>query len=187
MEETENAYYRVQYSRIVEDANHDWRGRAKIFRQDNHELVDQITVRHGQSLDDVKNQLLVQTQKRISNLPQPPEHWRQDSIIPILIQDYLSMRDQIYGLFLKSNETKGNDLEARCLKKLKQEIAALSEPQKVELVTPTRQQRANRADPRVLDMLTAKKVLYGLIDTPSQDVRAGYADLAALLNLEELV
>ena len=74
--------------------------------------------------------------------------------------------------------------EAAAMHTLEQDVAALSEAQKIALVTPTPQQRANRDDPEILDILSAKKVLYSLIGAPSPEVQLGYQSLKELLNAE---
>ncbi len=198
MEEMANEYYRIQYTRIIEDANHSWRGKARIFRKDSGEQVAQVATKYAQNIQDVKEQLEVKVQKQLESLSQPPEDWGQDGTIPALIQRYLNIRDKTYGLFVEAENAsseartqalrhKSDAFEAREFQGLQQDIAKLSETQKIALIAPTGQQRIHRTDPRVLDILMAKKGLYRLIDNPSPEIHTSYYDLKALIGLGKIV
>ena len=195
MAEIDTTYYCVERTAVIQNADLSWRGKATILRRDSGEVVDQVAIRYGQSPSDVAKQLDAAVQKKLAGLPRPPTDWGQDRAIPVLIQRYLAIRDQTYGLVLQAEKAsssaqgktirqKGETFEAMAMHTLQQDVAALSEAQKIALVTPTPQQRANRDDPEILDILSAKKVLYSLIDAPSPEVQLGYQSLKELLNAE---
>jgi hypothetical protein len=195
MGDFDTKFYRVERTPLAQNANRSWRGKAKIIRKDTDEVVDQVAVRYGLSPEEVQRQLEATVQETLAHLPKPPD-WGKDRTIPAFINRYFAIRDQTYGFFLEAERVpsatqaralrqEGDAFEAAALQVLKHEVDKLSEAQKIALVAPTPQQKTHRDDPRVLDTLSAKKVLSRLIDEPSPQVRAGYQALEALLNAEK--
>jgi hypothetical protein len=195
MKTHETVFYRIERTPISQDATQLWRGKAKITRKDSGEVIGQVSMRYCASPDEAERRLDEDIQKKLGSLPSPPIDWGKESPIPALINRYLALRDRTYGFFVKAEETsspeeakvlreEGDAFEAAELYTLKQEVTKLSDAQKVELVTPTPQQKAQKDDAYVLDILTAKKILYYLIDDPTPQVKAGYLMLEELLNAE---
>jgi hypothetical protein len=68
------------------------------------------------------------------------------------------------------------------LRNLQEQVEALTEAQRLELATPTKEQMAQPDDPWVLDILIAKKRLCQLLSHWSPAVRAGYEQLEQALD-----
>ncbi len=188
----ETPYYCVERTPVARGAGGSWRVRATIRRKDSGEVVDQIIVRRGESAEAVRRRLDEALHQRLSIL-RKPEDWGKSAAVTALIDRFLATRDRAYGYHLKAEEAKspeartrivleGRAWETREMEALKRDVAALGESEKVDLANPTAYQTTHNDDPWVLDILSAKQRLLGLIDTPSPEVKAGQRALHALLN-----
>lgn len=195
MNENAQPYYHVEYVGPTQSANLSWRGRVRVRRQDTDEIVDQLSVRECKSEKELEHRLMVFAEAKLRELPQPPENWGKEAMALKLINRYLAIRDQTYGFFVRAgNEVsemkaeklrrEGDAFEALALQELKGDVSALPEEQKVELISPTSKQIEQRTDPRVLDFLSAKKMLFGLIEDPSEKLQTAYQKLLRILDLE---
>jgi hypothetical protein len=187
----ENPYFRTERkpARLI---GSQWRAAADIVRKDTDELVEHIRVRET-SAEIAEQRLATAIEAKLKALQRPTD-WGRDPTIPHLLQRYLEVRDQLYGIAQRAEEAAALP-EAAMLKRdaeayehaefeaLRKQVAQLTEQQRLELATPTEDHRANREDARVLDTLTAKKRLSQLIPNPSPAVQAAYRRLEQVLNM----
>lgn len=170
-------YYRVELAR-TKWTGAQWRAAATIVRADTDEPAQRLAARAATEaeaearLDDaVASALAVLT---------PPADWGRDPTVPRLVHRWLRSRDEVYGMLERAEQGAGAyDRSERAL--LRAQVSALNEAQRLELVTITADQLAQRADPWVQDILAAKDALARLIARPSPEVRAAHEGLRAAL------
>lgn len=183
-------YYRIERTPVRKDAGKTWRVRATIHRQDSGEVIDQILIREGESVEEVEKRLDEALRQNLGHLGKPVD-WGKSPVPAALLDRYLAMLNKTYEYHLKSEDAPGSEVQkiqnegraykARQLAALKKDVAALSNEQKVALVEPTIYQRANPRDPYVLDILAAKDQMFSLIENPTPEVQAAYQTLTTLM------
>lgn len=188
MSSPEHIYWRIE--RGTRQFGPRWQAFATIVRTDSEEPVEHLSAK-GDSAEMAEQQLTALIEAKLAAL-EPPKDWGRDPTVFRLIQRYLRMNDQLYGMVLQAGSA--GEPEASTLRRdakayeraelwaLQEQIAALNELQRIELATPTEEQWARREDPWVLDVLTAKKRLSRLIPDPSPAVQAGFERLDEALN-----
>jgi hypothetical protein len=191
MNSVEHPYFRIE-RRPAKYAGGPWRAAATLVRKDTDEPVEHVSAKAA-SAEAAERQLTAAVEARLAALERPKD-WGRDPTIPRLLQRYLQVNDQVYGIVLRAEAA--TEPEASMLRRdaeayeraelqaIEEQIAALTESQRRELATPTEEQWARRQDPRVLDILTAKKRLSQFIPNPSPAVQAGYQRLDQALNEE---
>jgi hypothetical protein len=189
MNSVEHPYFRIE-RRPAKYAGGPWRAAAAIVRKDTDEPVDHISAKAA-SAEAAEQQLTAAVEDRLAALERPKD-WGRDPTVPRVVQRYLQMSDQVYGIVQRAEvaaEPEASLLrrdaeayERAELQAIAEQIAALTESQRRELATPTEEQWARRQDPWVLDILTTKKRLSQLIPDPSPAVEAGYQQLDQALN-----
>jgi hypothetical protein len=182
-------YFRIE-RRPARHVGSAWRAVASIVRKDTDELVDQFSAKDA-SREAAEERLAAAVATRLAAL-QRPDDWGKDATIPHLLQRYLRMRDELYGMVLNAQASaepeaarlrrEAESFEQAELRALSDQVAALTEQQRLELAGVTEDQRTRRNDARVLDILTAKKRLSALIPNPSPSIEAAYRDLVRALN-----
>jgi hypothetical protein len=155
-----------------------WRAAATIVRTDTDEPVQRLAGR-GATAADADAQLAAAIAATLAALT-PPADWGRDPTVPHLIQRYLQLRDEVYGMVERGAPDAG-DRDRRGLAALQAQVEALTDAQLVELATPTADQLAAIADPYVQDVLAAKHALAQFITRRSAAVQAGADRLAAAL------
>jgi len=188
MTSVESPYFRIERS-PTKRAGAQWRAAAAIVRADIDEPVEHLSAM-ASSADAADVQLSEQIQDAFGRL-QKPSGWGRDPTVSHLVQRWLRLRDEVYRMYLASRaagDVDGPELqrqadayEAREKRAIEERVAALTEGQLLELVTPSEEQLAKRGDAYVLDALTAKKDLSQFIARRSPEVLAGYRQLEDLL------
>lgn len=171
-------YFRVERS-PARRAGPQWRAAATIIRADTDEPVQHLAAKAATAAD-AAARLDTAIAGALSALT-PPADWGRDPTVPHLVQRYLQLRDEVYGMVERAApDAEAHDRRERA--KLQAQVEALTDAQLVELATPTAEQLAQRSSPWVQDILAAKKELCRLITRRSPDVQAGEAQLAAALD-----
>jgi hypothetical protein len=186
---TERPWFRVE-RRPAKQAGPRWRASATILRADTDEPVERLAAR-APTPDEAEKELDAALGSRLAALEKPSD-WGRDPTVPRLVQRYLRLRDEVYGMVQEAEgraEPDARALVARAkaydrdeMTKLRQRVEALTEAQRVELATPTPEQLADADDPWVLDLLTARSELCRFIPRPSPAVQAGREQLARALD-----
>jgi hypothetical protein len=172
------SYFRVERSPTRRAGPH-FRAAATIVRSDTDEPVQRVAAKAATAAA-AAAQLDVAIADALAALA-PPAHWGRDPTVPHLVQRYLQLRDEVYGMVERATpDAETHDRRERA--KLQAQVEALTEAQLVELATPTADQLAQAASPWVQDILTAKKDLCQFITRRSPEVQAGEARLAAALD-----
>lgn len=189
MADKQFAYFRVE-RRPAKPAGPRWRAAATVLRNDTDEPVVHVSASEV-SAEAAERKRDAVVESKLLTL-EPPKDWGRDPTIPHLIRRYLQLRDEVYGIVQRAEAAA--EPEASLLRRdaeayeraeveaLSAFVAVLTEQQRVELATPTEEQWSRREDPRVLDILTAKKRLLRLISDPSPAVKAGIQRLERALN-----
>src|SRR5262245_19217925 len=156
-----------------------WRAAATIVRTDTDEPVQRLAVKAATAAD-AAAQLDAAITDALAALA-PPTDWGRDPTVPHLVQRYLQLRDEVYGMVERAApDAEAHDDRERA--RLQAQVDALSDAQLVELATPTADQLAQIASPWVQDTLAAKQELCKLITRRTPEVQAGVDRLAAALD-----
>jgi hypothetical protein len=158
-----------------------WFAAATIIRADTDEPVQRLRV-EATTDPDANRQLEAEILAARAALS-PPDDWGRDPTVPRLVIRWLQLRDEVFGI-LQRSASEADAYDAREQAQLRQRVEALTEPQLLELVTPTTDQVAQIADLYVQDILTAKKDLSRFITRRSPAVQSGLDLLEAALNKE---
>jgi hypothetical protein len=188
MAPVEHPYFRAK-RRPARLAGSRWRAHAEIVRLDTDEAVQHIRA-EGATTSEAESSLDTALQEALARLLKPDD-WGRDATVPHLIRQYLALREELYGWYLRIEaaavperslvERDAASFERVETAKLQAQIDALTEAQRLELVTPTSAQRAAHDDTWILDELTAKKRLGKLIAHPSAAVQEGLLQLDPVL------
>lgn len=189
MSPVEHSYFRVE-RRPAKQVGPQWRVFATIVRADTGEPVERLRAR-APTADAAEAQLDAAIEHQLAGLEKPRD-WGRDPTVFRLLQRYLQLRDEVYGMFEQARTAAESDArrliremetyEQSEIRKLQEQVEALTEAQLLELATPTEAQMAQHDDPWILDTLTAKKRLCQLLSHWSLEVRAGYEQLEQALN-----
>lgn len=172
------SYYRVQRS-PAKQAGPQWRAAAKIVRADTDEPVRHVAA-HAATGADADSQLDTAIAEALAALA-PPDDWGRDPTVPHLLQRYLRVRDDVYGM-VQSAAPEAASHDRREQAELQAQVATLTDAQLLELATATPEQLAQIADPSVQDILAAKRDLCQFITRRSPAVQAAQDRLAAALD-----
>lgn len=189
MNPAEHSYFRIE-RRPARQVGPEWRAAATIIRADTSEPIERLSVR-APTADAAEEQLDVAIKDKLAGLEKPRD-WGKDPTVFRLVQRYLQLRDEVYGMFERAGDAAEPDVprlrsdaeayEHSEMRKLQEQVEALTEVQLLELATPTKEQVAQLDSPWVLDTLTAKKRLCQLISHRSPGVQAGYEQLEQALD-----
>ena len=181
-------YFRIERAR-ARPRGKEWLATATVVRADTGEPVDHILVRAATPAA-AEAQLDAEIQRKLADLAKPDD-WGRDPTVFRLLQRSLQLRDELYGRFERANSASTIDAatisrdaqryEQEEMKRLQQQVEALTEAQLIELVTPTADQLAHTDSPHVLDMLSAKEHLSRFILHRSPAVRAAHDRLVRAL------
>jgi hypothetical protein len=172
------SYFRVE-RRPAKRAGPQWRASATIVRSDTDEPVQHLAAKAATAAD-ADAHLDAVIADALAALT-PPGDWGRDPTVPRLVQRYLQLRDEVYGM-VEHAAPDAEDYERRERAKLQAQVEALTDAQLVELATPTAEQLAQLSSPWVQDILAARKDLCQFITRRSPDVQAGEDRLAAALD-----
>lgn len=157
-----------------------WRAAAVIVRADTDEPMERLSV-SAATADAAETQLDVAVAATLATLTKPRD-WGRDATVVRLVQRYLQLNDELYGLFERGTDRAAAEAyEQQEMQALRARVAALTETQREELATPTEAQLARLDDPYVIDDLTAKQRLCRLMDHQSAAVAAGCERIAQAL------
>ncbi|KYF81330.1 hypothetical protein BE20_01615 [Sorangium cellulosum] len=190
MDPTEPLYFRVERS-PAKRAGTQWRATATIVRDDTGEPVERLTAR-ASTAGAAEEQLDAAIEGALAGLEKPPRDWGRDPTVFRLLRRYLQLRDEVYGMLERASAaaepdalTLRRDAEAYEqgeMRKLEEQVEALTDAQWIELSTPTEDQLARLDDAWVLDMLTAKKRLCQLASRRPHVAQSGYEQLEQALD-----
>lgn len=170
-------YFRVELA-TTRRTGPQWRAAATIVRADTDEPVRRLAAKAATAAE-AQAQLNVAVAGALAELA-PPADWGRDPTVPRLVQRWLRLRDEVYGMVERAEQ--GADAYDRSERALLQaQVGALTDAQRLELVTATADQLARLAEPRVQDILAAKSDLARLMAQPSPEVRAAHDALRAAL------
>jgi hypothetical protein len=152
------------------------KGGVTIRRKDTREIVARVT-RYGRDNNDLTRQLDDAVREKLTRLGRPVD-WGKDPAVSQLLTLYLKNRDLLYGLELRaeaaSSHEEANRIRAEAAqtetmlnRDLAVRVASLTTAQRLELTSATDDELARRDDGRMLDALTAKRDLAGMLPTPS--------------------
>jgi hypothetical protein len=173
-----SSYFRVERNG-AKRAGPEWRAAATIVRSDTDEPVQHLAAKAATAAD-ADAHLDAAIADALSALTAPPD-WGRDPTVPHLVQRYLQLRDDVYGMVERAAPD-AETYDRREQAKLQAQVEALTEAQLVELATPTAEQLAHLSDLWVQDILAAKKDLCRFITRRSPEVQAGEDRLAAALD-----
>lgn len=189
MGEPHPPYFHVERSRVTRRPP-GWHVRAVVTRADTSEPVERFYFRAATSEE--ADRLLDEALAAALAARERPADWGRDPTVPRLVLDYLRLNDALYGTYEAARTAGPPDRAARfeayhredraVRARLRERVEALTEAQRIELATATPAQLADPSDPHVLDLLSAKKFLCGLLSDPSPAVRAGYEEMHRALN-----
>ncbi len=182
----DDSYYRLQQHDFVSEGGQ-VKGALTILRKDTEETVGRITKR-GQDTEDVALQLRQAAGERLLGLGRP-ENWGKDPIVARLVNRYLKNRDRLYGFEQRAEaagsaeeaariRAEGRETEGQLDPDIAAALVALTPDQRLELASVTDAQAARLDEPRMLDVLTAKRDLAGRLFSPSPQ------EIAALQQLQ---
>lgn len=170
-------YFRVEIE-TAERTGPQWCAAATIFRADTDEPVHWLAAKAATAAE-AQAQLGAAVAGALAELA-PPADWGRDPTVPRLVQRWLRLRDEVYGMVDRAEQgAEAYDRHERAL--LQAQVGALTDAQRLELVTATADQLAQLADPYVQDVLAAKDDLARLMAQPSPEVRAAHDALRAAL------
>ena len=189
MSDPQSEYFEVRRRR-TKPAGSKWRAAAIITRKDTDEEVAVLSAKATTS-QAAERELQTAIEAHLKTL-HPPLDWGKDPTVPHLMQRYTKVNDHLYGIVLRAEaaaEPARSEIQREAevyksieLGAIRDMVAQLSEAQRIELATPTKDQIAHVSDARVLDALTVKKRLTAMIPDPSPAVQDGYKRLDSLLN-----
>ncbi|RYZ03488.1 MAG: hypothetical protein EOO73_27515 [Myxococcales bacterium] len=173
-----HTYFRVELT-TAKRAGPQWRAAATIFRADTDEPVQRLAAK-APTAAEAEAQLNVAVAGALAELA-PPADWGRDPTVPRLVRRWLHLRDEVYGMVERAEQgAEAYDRSERGL--LQAQVRALTDAQRLELVTATADQLEQLADPNVQDILAAKDDLARLMAQPSPEVRAAHDALRAALD-----